>query len=466
MAGHALSPARRRIAAMTVPLACLAAAGAPAAYAAPGPGCGYLVPVLLVAALLAALRCRRSQSPAGISGMWELPAVVLVPPVFAVAVPAAAAAVAGWPARRAACTLDAAAAGLAGGAVSAAFHAAVPPQPPGTAGGEWLLAVAAAGVLRQVLACVVSPLVTRGTPLPDRADSRELALGGLAELCAGILVTGSAVLSPLCVLLAVPLATPLVRSRQHAQLARAARTDRKTGLLNAAAWQDAAAAETTRAIRARLPLAMVLPGTGHFKAVNDTHGHLAGDQVLRGIAGIIRSQLRGYDIAGRFGGEEFAVLLPHTQPGRARQIAERLRISVAAAHLTASSGGGPAARVRVTVSAGVACLAECGPGLQALIAAADAALYEAKAAGRDRVRTWRCHPSDPAATAGQQPREGCGAPGLEAAPRRLPAGGQRLRPAIRSRPARWRRVRGRLRRWRRAGRGRQRGRGASRRTGR
>ena len=244
-------------------------------------------------------------------------------------------------------------------------------------------------------------LAACGEPPSAAADGRELARGGLAELCAAVLVTCSAVLSPLCVLLAVLLATPLLRSLQHAQLARDARTDRKTGLLNAAAWQDAAGAEITRAVRARLPLPMVLLDVDHFKPVNDTHGHLAGDQVLRAVASIITSQLRDYDIAGRYGGEEFAVLLPHTQPGQARRIAERLRTAVAAGDLTASAGDGPPARIRVTVSAGVASLADGGPGLPDLIAAADAALYDAKAAGRNRVRAWRGQPPDAAPPGGR-----------------------------------------------------------------
>ena len=295
--------------------------------------------------------------------MWELPAVALAAPAFAFIAPAAAVAAACRRHPRLPRGLDAAAAGLADGAVSAAFHVIAPPQPPpGTRAGEWLLAVAAAGVIRQALIRAVFQPVTGGEQLPRLLADRDMLRGALAELCAGVLLTCSAVISPLCVLLAVPLATPLLRSARHAQLVRDARTDLKTGLLNAAAWQDDAAAEISRAVRARLPLAMVLLDIDHFKAVNDTHGHLAGDQVLRAVAGIIRSQLRDYDIAGRYGGEEFAVLLPHTQPGQARRIAERLRMAVAAAHLTASTDGSPGIPVRVTVSAGVASLAGCGPG--------------------------------------------------------------------------------------------------------
>ena len=393
-------PGRQQIAAVTVPLAGVAAAAIRAADTAPGPGRGCLMAVLLLSALVTGLQRRRRDCPAGVAGIWELAAIVLAPPVFAFTVPAAAAAIACRPARRLACALGTAAAGLTDGAVSAAFHVAAPPLP-GTQGGTWLLAVAAAGVLRQVLACAVGRLAACGEPPSAAADGRELARGGLAELCAAVLVTCSAVLSPLCVLLAVLLATPLLRSLQHAQLARDARTDRKTGLLNAAAWQEAAGAEITRAVRARLPLAMVLLDVDHFKAVNDTHGHLAGDQVLRAVASIITSQLRDYDIAGRYGGEEFAVLLPHTQPGQARRIAERLRTAVAAGDLTASAGDGPPARIRVTVSAGVASLADGGPGLPDLIAAADAALYDAKAAGRNRVRAWRGQPPDAAPPGGR-----------------------------------------------------------------
>ena len=427
---------RHRVAAVTIPLACLAAAGARAARTAPGPDSGCLMAVLLACALLTGLQRRhRSEYPAGICGMWELPAVVLAPPVFAFTVPAAAAAIACWRPRRLACAVRAVTIGLADGAVSAAFHAVAPPQPPpGTRGGQWLLAVVAAGMIRQALSCAVSPAVPRGERLPGGPTTAGSCCAAGSRSCApGSWSPARRSSSPLCVLLAVPLATPLLRSAQHAQLVRDARTDARTGLLNAAAWQEAAAAEITRAVRARLPLAMVLLDIDHFKAVNDTHGHLAGDQVLRAVAGIITSQLRDYDIAGRYGGEEFAVLLPHTQPGQARRIAERLRMAVAAARLTASAGDGPPARLRVTVSAGVASLADCGPGLQALIAAADAALYDAKAAGRNRVRTWRGQPPEPPPA-----RAGRGAPGRAplaaaspycGAPRRGPVAARTCGPA-------------------------------------
>ena len=372
-----------------------AAASAPQVRLTAGNGC--LLAVLLVSALLVRLPrrgCAASGPPVSTSGAWELPAVVLIPSAFAFIAPVAVAAIACWRIRRVPRGLDAVAAGLADGIVSAGFHALAPPLPaPGARAGEWLLAVAVAGVMRWALIGAVFPSVTRGARLPRWPADRELLRGGLAELCAGVLVTCSAVISPLCVILAVPLATPLQRSLQHARLVRDARTDLKTGLLNAAAWQEEAAAEITRAVRARVPLAMALLDIDYFKAVNDTHGHLAGDQALRAVAGVVKAQLRGYDIAGRFGGEEFAVVLPHTRADQARRIAERLRTAVAAADVGASETGRCGTRVRVTVSVGVACLADTGAGLQALLAAADAALYDAKAAGRNRVRLTASQPA-------------------------------------------------------------------------
>jgi diguanylate cyclase (GGDEF)-like protein len=118
----------------------------------------------------------------------------------------------------------------------------------------------------------------------------------------------------------------------------------------------------------------------HFKQVNDRHGHLVGDQVLVEVAATLRGQLREYDLVGRFGGEEFVVLLPHTDPGEARQVAERLRRRVGRMSVPVEEG-----MVRVTVSTGVAFGGVHGDDLLTLLAAADLALYQAKALGRDRV---------------------------------------------------------------------------------
>ena len=119
---------------------------------------------------------------------------------------------------------------------------------------------------------------------------------------------------------------PSTRLRpRHAQLVSASRIDSKTGLLNAATWQREAAIEITRATRKHTPVAVAILHVDHFKKVNDTYGHLAGDAVLAAIAATARALLREYDIIGRFGGEEFAIILPHTNVAEATPVTERLR---------------------------------------------------------------------------------------------------------------------------------------------
>jgi diguanylate cyclase (GGDEF)-like protein len=172
---------------------------------------------------------------------------------------------------------------------------------------------------------------------------------------------------------------------RHSQLVNDSRIDSKTGLLNAGTWEREATAEVARASRTRNPLAVALVDIDKFKAVNDTYGHLVGDQVLREISGSFRDHLREYDLAGRFGGEEFVLLLPHTTEQDAYRIAERMRAHIAGMPI-GLEGAAMAEPVQVTVSIGVAVLDATRRDLTELLAAADAALYRAKAGGRDQVR--------------------------------------------------------------------------------
>ena len=130
--------------------------------------------------------------------------------------------------------------------------------------------------------------------------------------------------------------------------------------------------------------ALLIADVDHFKQINDTYGHLLGDQVLRRIAETIRSNVKGCDVAARIGGEEFAILLPQTSEPVAVALAERIRTAVGAGRLRSRNGqevSGP-----ITLSIGVA-VAALGEDLEALIERADAALYSAKRGGRNRVCT-------------------------------------------------------------------------------
>ncbi len=165
------------------------------------------------------------------------------------------------------------------------------------------------------------------------------------------------------------------------RLFAAATTDALTGLVNRSQFHALAQAELARQRRIGSPTALVLADIDHFKRINDTHGHEAGDQVLAQVASALRQGLREGDVLARWGGEEFLILLPSTALERAAALAERLRLAVAA--LPLAVGGQP---LSVTVSLGVAPVDAEGE-LQAATASADLALYASKRDGRNRVTT-------------------------------------------------------------------------------
>jgi len=214
----------------------------------------------------------------------------------------------------------------------------------------------------------------------DLLGDREQRLLDAGEICLGVVVTGCWTVTPLLVLVMLWPIVLVQRGMTHAQLRAAARTDPKTGLLNAGAWEQEADREIVRATRERRPLAILLADLDHFKQVNDIHGHLVGDQVLLSASQALGAGLRQYDLLGRFGGEEFAMLLPNADHNEACQIAERVRRQLVVAPVVAGN-----AVVEVTVSIGVATLGKHGTDLTDLLTAADLALYRAKANGRNQV---------------------------------------------------------------------------------
>jgi two-component system, cell cycle response regulator len=172
-----------------------------------------------------------------------------------------------------------------------------------------------------------------------------------------------------------------IEAQYHAAVNRAAITDGLTGLSNRKHLDTLLSDEIPRAQRYGRALSLLMLDVDHFKRVNDTHGHLAGDAVLRQIAALLRQRLRPSDEPGRYGGEEFCIILPETGLDQATQIAESIRTMIEAHAFVIEQQA-----LKATVSIGIASL---GPAMQAedLYRAADQLLYQAKHAGRNRV----CH---------------------------------------------------------------------------
>jgi diguanylate cyclase (GGDEF)-like protein len=170
----------------------------------------------------------------------------------------------------------------------------------------------------------------------------------------------------------------LENARLHGMVERQALVDGITGLANRRAAADALHGEVARAERLQTPLSVVLADLDGFKDVNDEYGHAVGDEVLRAFAEVLRETVRESDVAGRWGGEEFLLMLPGADLGGAMQLAERVRMGLAARRISSAPD------LCVTASFGVAEYSG-ESNSEELVAAADSALYEAKRAGKDRV---------------------------------------------------------------------------------
>jgi diguanylate cyclase (GGDEF)-like protein len=158
--------------------------------------------------------------------------------------------------------------------------------------------------------------------------------------------------------------------------------DHLTGLWNRRMVLEQLDREVNRSRHEKRPFALAIVDVDRFKSINDSYGHRIGDVVLRFTAAALKSQLRQYDCVGRFGGEEFLVLLPGCDVASARAVGERMREFIASQQATVGSDS-----VQVTVSVGVAVTLNGSASADALVEAADAALYRAKEAGRNRVES-------------------------------------------------------------------------------
>jgi len=213
--------------------------------------------------------------------------------------------------------------------------------------------------------------------LPISLGERTNALLGLGPRASGEALSAAE-------LHEVELATlPVAAMIENARLFSLATRDSLTGLVRRAVFEEHLRTEAARFARGRATFSVLLVDVDDFKRVNDRFGHAAGDEVLRGVADAVRAAVRESDTVSRYGGEEFAVLLPDTAAHGAATAGETLRAAVAA--LAVPAGG---ETLRVTVSVGAA---EMEPGLDPsrLVARADDALYRAKSLGKDRVELHR-----------------------------------------------------------------------------
>jgi diguanylate cyclase (GGDEF)-like protein len=323
--------------------------------------------------------------------VWVLPVAILLPPPYAMVTPVPLLILTQWRVHRGVVyrrVFTGAAIGLAYGVGSLAFHA-IPASFAGPAIGTgahaltWTLSV---------VACEVTGwlghhfLLVTAVKLSDPAAkvallelNREALQADFAQIDLGIVITVVVAVNTMLAVFAVPTVLLARRFMMHAQLVAKSRIDTKTGLLNVSTWESEAEREIARAVRTRSALSIAMIDIDHFKVVNDTYGHLVGDKALR-------EQLRSYDLAGRFGGEEFAILLPQTREAQALRIAERLRTHIASLAIPVGEDAATGPVIRLTVSVGVASLDRIGSELTDLLAAADAALYLAKQAGRNQTR--------------------------------------------------------------------------------
>jgi diguanylate cyclase (GGDEF)-like protein len=333
-----------------------------------------------------------------VQGVWELPVAILLPPLYALIAPIVRIALMQSRVRRAPPyrrVFSCASIGLSYGAASVTFHGLsrlFPAYPDRTLihATVWtllvMLAVLVKSVLNKAMIMTAVKATDPGATIRNEVFGREPLYNDVAEICISLLVTYGVASNPLLAPAALPVVTLLQRSQRHVQLVNDSRADSKTGLLNAATWEREATAEVARAVRTRTSLAVAILDIDRFKVINDTYGHLVGDQVLKEIARALDSFLRDYDRAGRFGGEEFSLLLPQTRAVDAFRIADRVRANIAGLSIIVPGATG-GERVHVTVSIGVSAL-DSGSKREysQLMAAADAALYRAKSGGRDQVQ--------------------------------------------------------------------------------
>jgi diguanylate cyclase (GGDEF)-like protein len=346
-----------------------------------------------------------------LQSVWFLAIAISLPPAYAFLAPAPLLAYKLWRVpqlvvyRR---VFSNATLSIAYGSASELFHA-IPRSVAGPLPGTglhaltWAANVAACGLLGWLVnSCLVIGAIRISDPtarVRQQVGSRESITSDLLELSLAVSLTLVVAINPILTALALPSVILCRRSIMRAQLVTQARIDAKTGLLNAGTWQREAEVEVFRALRRRTSLAIAMVDIDDFKSVIDAAGQLVGDRLVRDIAEMLRAQLPDHELIGRFGGKEFAILLPQTGRDEAKRISERLRDHIAGEPIAIESGTQSDFVFRLTVSIGVAVLNESRRALNDLIGAADSALGLAKSTGWNKV----CVLSDDSDEAGEGP---------------------------------------------------------------
>lgn len=228
--------------------------------------------------------------------------------------------------------------------------------------------------------------------LTVRANAFSAVLGASSRAVKTVLTFANIITATVLVILVSWHTRRLVSQRQaferalekeKQRLAWLASHDSLTDLANRREFESRIEGELSRFQRGQTPHALILLDLDQFKVVNDTCGHLAGDQLLREVSGILRKTVRPGDVIARLGGDEFGLLLPHCEPQDAMMIAERLRSAIESFSFTSQERS-----FSVTASIGSACIAEAGVSVEEALRQADMACYGAKDKGRNRVQTY------------------------------------------------------------------------------